>query len=42
MPKEGVGSSNNPKIHFGPPSFEQAQMKVKRGTTTTTIKMVYL
>ena len=43
MPKEGVGTSNNPKSRMGPPSYKDAQFVIKAGETKTmTIKMVYL
>jgi uncharacterized protein (DUF2141 family) len=29
IPKEGFGFSNNPKVTFGPPSFERASFEIK-------------
>lgn len=34
-PTEPVGFSNNAKIRFGPPSFEDAQVTITAGKTTT-------
>ena len=33
FPKEPVGFSNNAKIVFGPPSFEDAKVKIEAGKT---------
>lgn len=41
MPKEGVAFSNNPKLLFGPPSFEQAKVSVSNHETQLTIEMKY-
>lgn len=32
IPKEGFGFSNNPRIYFGPPSFEKARVEVEKDT----------
>lgn len=38
IPKEAFGFSNNPKIYFGPPSFEKASFELNKDSTIT-IKM---
>ncbi len=35
IPKEGFGFSNNPRIMFGPPSFEKCLFKVPESSTLT-------
>ncbi len=40
LPKEGYGFSQNPKLRFGPPSFESASF-VHDGNQTVTISMKY-
>ena len=30
IPKEGFGFSNNPRIMFGPPSFEKASFEINQ------------
>ncbi|WP_226986776.1 DUF2141 domain-containing protein [Chlorobaculum tepidum] len=42
MPKEGVGSSNNPKSKFGPPSFDDASFVLDKKTMELTINLRYL
>ena len=42
IPKEGVGSSNDAKGSFGPPSFKDASFKVDKGCQSQKIKMAYL
>jgi uncharacterized protein (DUF2141 family) len=41
IPKEGFGFSNNPRILFGPPSFEKASFELKEDQVVT-IEMRYL
>jgi len=42
MPREGVGTSNNPKGHFGPPRFDDAAFSYSGGRQQLTIKITYL
>lgn len=42
IPKEGVGTSNNPATKFGPPSFKQAEFVVSTMTVTLDIRVSYL
>ncbi|NTU57736.1 MAG: DUF2141 domain-containing protein [Chlorobiaceae bacterium] len=42
MPKEGVGTSNNPRSRFGPPSFDSASFPVDKGDTELVINLRYL
>lgn len=42
IPKEGFGTSNNPKIRFGPPSFRDAKFELKEGLHVLIIQMIYL
>jgi uncharacterized protein (DUF2141 family) len=42
MPKEGVGTSNNPKSRFGPPSFDAASFTLDKSTMELTINLRYL
>jgi len=39
IPTEGIGWSNNPKVSFGPPSFEQARFAVGTAPATMTIQL---
>ena len=41
IPTEGVGFSNHPAMHFGPPSFAQARIVIA-GPSVTTIRIRYL
>ncbi len=41
-PKEGFGTSNNPKIRFGPPEFDESGFVLDRETITMSIDMKYL
>jgi uncharacterized protein (DUF2141 family) len=42
IPKEGLGFSRNPRVRFGPPSFEDAKMKIEGGAgLSATIHMKY-
>ncbi|GMQ27803.1 DUF2141 domain-containing protein [Algoriphagus confluentis] len=38
-PTERFGFSNNPKIYFGPPSFEKAAFKLDKGSKTVQIRL---
>lgn len=40
IPREGIAFSNNPKIYFGPPSFEKAKVNVG-SVETLDIEMKY-
>jgi len=42
MPKEGVGTSNNPKSKFGPPSFDDAAFVLDRKSVELTVNLRYL
>jgi len=42
MPKEGVGTSNNPKSKFGPPSFKDASFVLDHDAVELTINLRYL
>jgi uncharacterized protein (DUF2141 family) len=42
IPKEGVGSSNNPKPSFGPPDFDDAKFKFSGDNLTVNINIRYL
>jgi uncharacterized protein (DUF2141 family) len=42
IPREGVGASNNPKGHFGPPKFEAAAFQVSGGRIDLKITINYL
>ena len=39
---EGFGFSNNPKIHFSSPDYEEAAFEVKPGVTTLNVEMKYV
>jgi len=39
LPEEKYGFSNNPKIYFGPPSFEKSAVQVGSGGKTIHIKL---
>lgn len=41
IPKEGFGASNNPKIRFSAPSFQQASFKFDQPNLSLKIIMVY-
>jgi uncharacterized protein (DUF2141 family) len=41
-PKEGFGISNNPKVKFGPPKFEEAAVKIDAENIKFQIKLIYL
>jgi len=42
MPKEGVGTSNNPRTSFGPPSFKDASFMLEEDKLDLTINLKYL
>ncbi|NTU53373.1 MAG: DUF2141 domain-containing protein [Chlorobiaceae bacterium] len=42
MPKEGVGTSNNPRTRFGPPSFEDASFGFDQSGLELVINLRYL
>lgn len=41
IPREGVGFSQNPALHFGPPSFRAARFHVGTGNVTEQVRMKY-
>jgi uncharacterized protein (DUF2141 family) len=41
-PKEGFGASNNPKVGFGPPGFEESAVILDEKDNRLTITMNYL
>ena len=42
IPKEGFGTSNNPKIRMGPPSFAESKFDLESKDLTLNINMNYL
>jgi uncharacterized protein (DUF2141 family) len=42
IPTEGVGASNNPVSHFGPPKFDAARFDYGGGDRTLSIQLRYL
>ncbi len=42
IPREGFGFSENPKILFGPPRFNQVRFGIAGGFTRQTVRMQYL
>lgn len=42
IPKEGFGTSNNPKIRMGPPSFAESKFELDSKELTLHINMNYL
>ena len=42
MPKEGMGASNNPRVHMGPPKFEDAKFDLKSSSKSIEINIKYL
>ncbi|NTW54448.1 MAG: DUF2141 domain-containing protein [Chlorobaculum sp.] len=42
MPKEGFGTSNNPEIKMGPPSFAESRFELKSTGLMLNIEMKYL
>jgi uncharacterized protein (DUF2141 family) len=41
-PKEGFGTSNNPKINFSPPGFEESAIEIDKKNNYIKIKIKYL
>jgi uncharacterized protein (DUF2141 family) len=41
VPKEGYGSSNNPKKKMGPPSFEETKFQLSGTEQSLEIKLIY-
>ena len=41
-PKEGFGISNNPRVRFGPPKFEEATVQINQENTGFLIRLIYL
>ncbi len=41
IPREGIGFSRNPRLAFGPPSFESARFTLSGGPATQSIRMKY-
>lgn len=42
IPREGFGFSRNPRIHFGPPSFEEVRFPVGATPVRQIVQMKYL
>lgn len=42
IPKEGIGTSNNPKSSFGAPSFEDARFNISTESKSINITIKYL
>jgi uncharacterized protein (DUF2141 family) len=42
IPREGFGFSNNPRIWFGPPSFNSARFLLAPGGTALSVTMKYM
>jgi uncharacterized protein (DUF2141 family) len=42
LPREGFGFSRNPVIRFGPPKFEQVNIKLAEGLTRQSVRMQYI
>ena len=42
IPREGFGFSRNPKVRFGPPSFNQVSIEVTPGFARASVRMQYL
>ena len=41
-PREGFGISNNPRIRFSPPKFEEAAVSIEPGKSEVEITIIYL
>uniref|UniRef100_Q3ARS1 DUF2141 domain-containing protein n=1 Tax=Chlorobium chlorochromatii (strain CaD3) TaxID=340177 RepID=Q3ARS1_CHLCH len=41
IPKEGVGASNNPKMSFGPPSFNDSKVLLNKDVLEVMVSMKY-
>ena len=42
VPREGFGFSRNPVIRFGPPRFNQAEIRLDPGLTRQSVRMQYI
>lgn len=42
VPREGFGFSRNPKIRFGPPSFQSVRFSIAPGRSSTRVRINYL
>jgi uncharacterized protein (DUF2141 family) len=42
IPREGFGTSNNPKVRMGPPSFSESSFDLDKAEVTLNISMNYL
>lgn len=41
IPRSGVGASNNPRAHFGPPSFDDARFRLPPEGVHLTVTLIY-
>lgn len=41
IPREGIGFSNNPRLQFSPPKFNEARLSLDLGNNTASIRMKY-
>jgi uncharacterized protein (DUF2141 family) len=41
IPREGVGFSRNPRLRFGPPSFEAVTFRIDKAEAYQSVKMKY-
>lgn len=41
IPKEGVGFSRNPVMHFGPPRWDAVRIHISSGASETDVKLKY-
>lgn len=42
IPREGFGFSRNPRVRFGPPSFDAVRIDLRPGITRQQVRMQYL
>lgn len=42
VPREGFGFSRNPVVRFGPPKFEQVDIKLESGLTRQLVRVQYI
>ena len=42
IPREGFGFSRNPKIRFGPPSYQEVEFAVDKVANSISVRMRYL
>jgi uncharacterized protein (DUF2141 family) len=40
-PKEGMGFSNDARMNYGPPDFDEAAIELKRGRNETRVNLRY-